>query len=142
LVLALGFEQMKPGALGTVYQDRPSAFAHLDAEADKLSTRRRSAGATLFRRGYLAHMKKYGTTLDAFAKIAPKPAVTPKQPARPVSQGSVSRRCPQRHAGLAWCDDAAHGLPANQRRRGAVLVSESYAKQHGLDGTVAIGLNR
>ena len=35
-VLALGFEQMKPGALGTVYEDRPSAFAQFDAEADKL----------------------------------------------------------------------------------------------------------
>ena len=29
-VLALGFEQMKPGALGSVYTDRPSAFEDFD----------------------------------------------------------------------------------------------------------------
>ena len=32
-VLALGFEQMKPGALGSVYTDRPSSFEDFDAEA-------------------------------------------------------------------------------------------------------------
>ena len=35
-VLALGFEQMKPGALGAVFTDRPSAFDDFDAAADKL----------------------------------------------------------------------------------------------------------
>ncbi|MBW8855437.1 MAG: lipid-transfer protein, partial [Bradyrhizobium sp.] len=35
-VLALGFEQMKPGALGAVFTDRPSAFDEFDAAADKL----------------------------------------------------------------------------------------------------------
>ena len=72
-VLALGFEQMKPGALGTVYQDRPSAFAQFDAEADKLVD---APGVPLALRYFggagLAHMKKYGTTLEAFAKIRAK----------------------------------------------------------------------
>jgi sterol carrier protein 2 len=139
-VLALGFEQMKPGALGTVYQDRPSAFAQFDAEADKLVD---APGVPLALRYFggagLAHMKKYGTTLDAFAKIRAKASRhAQKQPARPVSQGSVSRRCPQRHAGLARCDDAAHGLPANQRRRGRGARFRVVWKQHDLDGTVAI----
>src|SRR5271156_6129008 len=35
-VLALGFEQMKPGALGAVFTDRPSAFEEFEAEADRL----------------------------------------------------------------------------------------------------------
>ena len=35
-VMALGFEQMKPGALGAVFTDRPSAFDDFDAAADKL----------------------------------------------------------------------------------------------------------
>ena len=41
-VLALGFEQMKPGALGSVYTDRPSAFEDFDALADDLSRRARA----------------------------------------------------------------------------------------------------
>src|SRR5271166_917460 len=35
-VLALGFEQMKPGALGAVFPDRPSPFEDFDALADEL----------------------------------------------------------------------------------------------------------
>ena len=50
-VLALGFEQMKPGALGSVFADRPSAFEDFDAAADRADRcARRSAGAALFRR--------------------------------------------------------------------------------------------
>src|SRR5450755_1182231 len=50
-VLALGFEQMKPGALGAVFTDRPSAFDDFDAAADKLvDAPRRSLGVALFRR--------------------------------------------------------------------------------------------
>src|SRR5271154_5912603 len=35
--LALGFEQMKPGALGAVFTDRPSAFEDFDALAERLA---------------------------------------------------------------------------------------------------------
>ena len=34
--LALGFEQMKPGALGVVFEDRPSPFEDFDLQADAL----------------------------------------------------------------------------------------------------------
>src|SRR5208337_1186194 len=69
-VLALGFEQMKPGALGSVYTDRPSAFEDFDDLADELID---APGIPLALRYFggagLAHMKKYGTKLDAFAKV-------------------------------------------------------------------------
>ena len=85
-------------------------------------------------------MKKYGTTLDAFAKIRAKasrhaknnPLALFRQEVlaedvlndTPVWPGVMTRlmACPPTSGGAA-----------------AVLVSESYAKQHGLDGTVAIG---
>ena len=35
-VMALGFEQMKPGALGAVFTDRPGVFDDFDAAADRL----------------------------------------------------------------------------------------------------------
>ena len=72
-VLALGFEQMKPGALGSVYTDRPNAFEEFDALADKLVD---APGVPLALRYFggagLAHMKKYGTKLEAFAKVRAK----------------------------------------------------------------------
>ena len=58
-VLALGFEQMKPGALGAVFTDRPSAFDEFDAAADKLVD---APGIPLALRYFggagLSHMKK------------------------------------------------------------------------------------
>jgi sterol carrier protein 2 len=72
-VLALGFEQMKPGALGAVFTDRPSAFDEFDAAADKLVD---AAGIPLALRYFggagLSHMKKYGTPLTSFAKVRAK----------------------------------------------------------------------
>ncbi len=72
-MLALGFEQMKPGALGSVFTDRPSAFDDFDAAAEKLID---AAGVPLalpyFGRRRLSHMKKYGTPLEAFAKVRAK----------------------------------------------------------------------
>jgi sterol carrier protein 2 len=72
-VLALGFEQMKPGALGSVYTDRPSAFEEFDALADTLVD---APGVPLALRYFggagLAHIQKYGTRLEAFAKIRAK----------------------------------------------------------------------
>ena len=72
-VLALGFEQMKPGALGMTYQDRPGPLEHFDSRCDDLVgnadiplTLRYFGGAGL------AHMEKYGTTLDDFAEVRAK----------------------------------------------------------------------
>ena len=139
-VLALGFEQMKPGALGTVYQDRPSAFAQFDAEADKLVD---APGVPLALRYFggagLAHMKKYGTTLEAFAKIRAKASRHAKNNPLALFRKEVSAEdvlndtpvWPGVMTRLMACPPTSGGAAA-------VLVSESYAKQHGLDGTVAI----
>src|ERR1700710_2096760 len=35
-VLALGFEQMRPGALGSIFADRPSPFSDFDRVTDEL----------------------------------------------------------------------------------------------------------
>ena len=78
-VLALGFEQMKPGALGSVFTDRPSAFDEFDAAAEKLID---APGVPLALRYFggagMSHMKKYGTPLEAFARVRAKAAVTPR----------------------------------------------------------------
>src|SRR6202521_4613933 len=72
-VLALGFEQMKPGALGAVFTDRPSAFDDFDAAADKLvDAPGVPLGLRYFGGAGLSHMKKYGTPLTSFAKVRAK----------------------------------------------------------------------
>ena len=139
-VLAMGFEQMKPGALGAVFADRPSPFEDFDALADTLVD---ATGVPLALRYFggagLAHMKKYGTKLDAFAKIRAKAsrharnnplAIFRKEVTAddvmndtPIWPGVMTRlmACPPTCGGAA-----------------AVLVSETFAKRHGLRIDVAI----
>ncbi|MDB5920369.1 MAG: lipid-transfer protein [Massilia sp.] len=72
-VLVLGFEQMSPGALGAVFADRPSPFEPFDAVTDRLVGKPEIPLALRYFGGAgLAHMEKYGTPLEAFAKIRAK----------------------------------------------------------------------
>jgi len=138
--LAMGFEQMKPGAIGSVYTDRPSPFEDFDALTDTLIE---APGVPLALRYFggagLAHMKKYGTKLDAFAKIRAKAsrharnnplAVFRKEVTvddvmndTPIWPGVMTRlmACPPTCGGAA-----------------AILVSETFANRHGLRTDVAI----
>ena len=72
-VLAFGFEQMKPGALGSIFDDRPSPFEKFDAITDELVDVPGVPFALRYFGGAgLAHMKQYGTKLETFAKIRAK----------------------------------------------------------------------
>ena len=72
-VLVLGFEQMSPGALASVFTDRPAPFDDFDAVTDRLVGRADIPLALRYFGGAgLAHMEKYGTPLEAFARIRAK----------------------------------------------------------------------
>jgi acetyl-CoA acetyltransferase len=72
-VLAVGFEQMKPGALGNVYTDRPSPFDRFDQVTEELVGHSAIPLALRYFGGAgLAHMREYGTKLSTFAKIRAK----------------------------------------------------------------------
>ena len=71
--MAVGFEQMKPGAIGNMYEDRPSPFDRFDETSERLVP---VEGIPLALRYFggagLAHMQQYGTKLETFAKIRAK----------------------------------------------------------------------
>jgi acetyl-CoA acetyltransferase len=72
-VLALGFEHMSPGALGTVFKDRPSPFDRFDeATAELVGHGEIPLALRYFGGAGLAHMQQYGTALSTFAKIRAK----------------------------------------------------------------------
>jgi sterol carrier protein 2 len=139
-VLVLGFEQMSPGALGSVFTDRPSPFDPFDAVTDELVGMPEIPLALRYFGGAgLSHMNKYGTPLDAFAKIRAKASrhaannplalfrkvVTPQDvlDAPAIWPGVMTRlmACPP------TCGAAA-----------AVLVSEEFARKRGLKTDVFI----
>ncbi len=139
-VLALGFEQMKPGALGSVYTDRPSAFEDFDALADDLID---APGIPLALRYFggagLAHMKKYGTKLVAFAKVRAKASRHAKANPLAIFRKEVSADdvmndtpiWPGVMTRLMACPPTCGGAAA-------VLVSERFARERGLNAQVAI----
>lgn len=71
--LALGMEQMSPGALGVIFKDRPSIYEPFDRVTDELTQSAEVPMALRYFGGAgLAHMKQYGTKLETFAKIRAK----------------------------------------------------------------------
>ena len=139
-VLALGFEQMKPGALGAVFTDRPTPFDRFeDVTSELVGEPQIPLALRYFGGAGREHMQRYGTPLETFAQIRAKASrhaennplalfrkvVTAEQVLADVQvwPGVMTRlmACPP------TCGAAA-----------AVLVSEDYARRHGLDSTVRI----
>jgi len=70
--LALGFEKMKPGSLGTMYDDREQPMVrHMQALAE-ISEVLFPPAPWMFGAAGREHMKLYGSTAEQFAKIGYK----------------------------------------------------------------------
>lgn len=139
-VLALGFEQMSPGALGSVFKDRPSPFDAFDEVTDKLVGMPQIPLALRYFGGAgLSHMKKYGTPLESFAKIRAKasrhaannPLALFKQVVTPEDVLNAPEIWPGVMTRLMAC-------PPTCGAAAAVLMSEDFARSKGLDTRVYI----
>ncbi len=138
-VIALGFEQMKPGALGSYSNDRPTPFEPLDRICEDLVGQPEVPLAIRYFGGAgMAHMDKYGTKAETFAKIRAKASrhaarnpvalfrkeVTVEEVMdSPVLIGPMTRlmACPP------TCGAAA-----------AIVCSEAFARANALDHRVRI----
>jgi acetyl-CoA acetyltransferase len=139
-VLAVGFEQMRPGPLAGVWDDRPSPLAR---SADTMTAiqgidDRAPIAAQYFGGAGQAYADKYGTAPKTFAKIAVKArkhaANNPYAVFRtPVTEEEVLAS-PHIHGPLTrlQCCPPTCGAAA------AVVCSDDFARRHGLDRTVAI----
>jgi acetyl-CoA acetyltransferase len=139
-VLALGFEQMSPGALGAVFKDRPSPFERFDAACDELVGKPEIPLALRYFGGAgLAHMKEFGTSMSTFAKIRAKAsrhaANNPLALFRtPVTEEEVM------NAPVMWPGVMTRlmACPPTCGAAAAILCSEAFAERHGLDRSVRI----
>ena len=139
-VLALGFEQMKPGALGTVFNDRVSPFEDFDREAEALVGMPELPLALRYFGGAgLAHMNKYGTPLESFAKVRAKAsrhaARNPLALLRKELTADDVMNAPMLWPGVLT---RLMACPPTCGAAAAVLVSENYARAHGLRRDVRI----
>ncbi|MGD9604341.1 MAG: lipid-transfer protein [Gammaproteobacteria bacterium] len=137
--LAVGFEQMVPGALTTQFTDRPSPLDEFVHVAQELKPAPDAPMAPhVFGTAGAEYLEKTGAKPETFAKIAVKarrhaehnekaifrdPVTVEQVMASPVIFGPMTRLqcCPP------TCGAAA-----------AIIVSPAFAKRHGLKADVAI----
>ena len=138
-VLALGFEQMNPGALGLIFDDRADPLENFVKSAESIEGKNDVPIALkLFGGAGVEHQKKYGTKDETFAKISQKARRHAKYNNRAIFRDEVSLEevleSPRMHGVLTrlQCCPPTCGAAA------AILVSENYAKKNGLKHDVRI----
>ena len=139
-VLALGFEQMNPGALGTVFNDRPSPFEDFDREAAALVGMPELPLALRYFGGAgLAHMNKHGTPLEAFAQVRAKASRhAARNPLALLRKELTTEEV--MNAPMLWPGVLTRlmACPPTCGAAAAVLASADYARRHGLRTDVHI----
>lgn len=139
-VLALGFEQMRPGALGAIFDDRPSPFVEFDAVTDRLVDAKEIPLALRYFGGAgLAHMQKYGTRLETFAKVRAKASRHAANNPLALFRKEVTAD-EVMAAQVIWPGVMTRlmACPPTCGAAAAILVSPEYARRHGLGSAVTI----
>ncbi|EME53155.1 lipid-transfer protein [Amycolatopsis decaplanina DSM 44594] len=133
-VLALGFEKMQPGSLGSTYDDREQPMGrHIQALAE-ISEVLFPPAPWMFGAAGREHMKTYGTTAEHFAKIGEK-----------NHRHSVNNPYAQFQESYSLQDildsrmiyDPLTKLqcsPTSDGSGAVILASESFVDSHGLAG--------
>ncbi|SHG62625.1 Acetyl-CoA acetyltransferase [Hydrocarboniphaga daqingensis] len=139
-VLALGFEQMQPGAIGSHFTDRPSPFGHFDELAEDLVGQPQLPLALRYFGGAgLAHMQQYGTRLETFAQIRAKASRhaehNPMALFRKVVSADEVMASPMLWPGVLT---RLMACPPTCGAAAAVLCSDEFARRHGLRADVRI----
>ncbi|MDM0025452.1 lipid-transfer protein [Variovorax saccharolyticus] len=140
VALAVGFEQMNPGALKSAWTDRAPALERANQIVDELvgnpdmpKAIRQFAGAGL------AHMQKYGTRLETFAKIRAKASRHAARNPLAVFRNEVTTE-EVMAAPMLWEGVITRlmACPPTCGGAAAIVVSEDYARRHGLRMDVQI----
>ena len=139
-VLAVGFEQMRPGAIGSIFTDRPTPFDRFDETTARLVD---EPGIPLALRYFggagREHMRRYGTRLETFAKIRAKAsrhaAGNPMALLRSVLTEEDVMNSPVIWPGVMT---RLMACPPTCGAAAAVLCTPEFATRLGLDRRVAI----
>lgn len=139
-VLALGFEQMKPGALGTVFDDRPSPFTDFDKLCnDLMGPSDIPSALRCFGGAGQSHMEKYGTSLQDFAAVRAKASRHAARNPLALFRNEVS--ADDVMASTEFWPGVMTKLmacPPTCGAAAALIVSERFAAKHGLRADVSI----
>ncbi len=136
-VLALGFEQMRKGALNAVFDDRPDALGRTNQAMDRIQTRTEAPqAAQMFGGAGAEYAERYGVDPALFAKISVKArrhaANNPFAVFRNLVTEDEVLNSPQIYGPLTrlQCCPPTCGAAA------AVICSADFAARHGVRAPV------
>lgn len=137
--LAFGFEQMQPGALGSSFPDRPGPMDEFTGIVDELVDVDLPEALRMFGGAGQAHMREFGTKLETFAKIRAKASRHAANNPLALFKTVVSEDDVMRSP-LLWPGVMTRlmACPPTCGAAAAVIVSEDFAKKHGLDCSIRI----
>lgn len=138
--LALGFEQMTPGALGMVFPDRPLPLQTFFEKLFEFTPQLENAplAAQLFAGAGIEHQKKYGTKNETFAKITVKARKHAEHNERAIFRNLVTLEevlaSPMQAPPLTrlQCCPPTCGAAA------AIVCSDEFAKKHNIGKPIYI----
>ncbi len=138
--LALGFEQMTPGALGSTFMDRPLPMETFFMKLFEIQAPKEGAppAAMLFGGAGVEYMEKYGAKSETFGKITVKARKHAQHNERAVFRDLLTLEevmaSPHQFGPLTrfQCCPPTCGAAA------AVLCSDDFARKHGITRPVYI----
>ena len=140
VALALGFEEMQPGALSSPWNDRPGPMDEYEQLLrDQLGEIEIPRALRLFGAAGQAHMKKYGTKMETFAAIRAKASRHAARNPLAVFRNEVTVDDVMAEK-VMWPGVMTRSMacPPTCGAAAAIVVSEAYAKKHGLRTDVKI----
>lgn len=138
--LALGFEQMSPGALGTVFQDRPNpleAFLNI-ADAMAEGAAQAPMALRLFGGAGYEYQQRFGARTETFAKVRAKASRHARHNEYAIFRKSVSVDDIMAEPKIFLNLTRSQCCPPTCGAAAAVLCSEAFARTNGLRSDVAI----
>lgn len=140
IVLAVGFEQMVPGALGAVFNDRPStAERFIDTTNAVLGDSDLPLALRIFGGAGWDHMQRYGTPLESFAKVRAKASRhAARNPLAVFRKEVTSDEVMADQVIWPGVMTRLMACPPTCGAAAAILCSEEAANKYGLDKRVWI----
>jgi acetyl-CoA acetyltransferase len=138
--LALGFEQMTPGALGIVFNDRPIPMQTFFEKLYEITPPfpGSAPAAQLFGGAGLEHQQKYGTKNETFAKITVKARKHAEHNERAIFRNLVTLEEVLASPPQAPPLTRLQCCPPTCGAAAAIVCSDDFAKKHNISNPVYI----
>jgi acetyl-CoA acetyltransferase len=137
--LAVGFEQMNPGAIAAVFTDRVSPFVDFDRTCDELVDVDLPLALRYFGGAGKAHMERYGTTFADFAKVRAKASRHASKNPLLVFRNVMTEE-DVLNSQVIWPGVMTRPMacPPTCGAAAAILCSDDFAKRHGITPQVRV----